>query len=104
MLDEPGVLGWGGNSGFHALNLAVQAGARRIVLVGYDMTIAGGVHWHGRHPSALNNPTAGNIDRWRRVMDAAAPMLAECGVEVLNASAVSALAAFPKVAFEEAFP
>jgi len=102
LLDTPGVLGWGGNSGFHALNLAAQFGVRRIVLVGYDMTLANGVHWHGPHPSELNNPMAGNVARWRRVIEAAATTLTGLGIEVLNASPMSALEAYPKVKFEDA--
>jgi hypothetical protein len=73
LVEEAGAIGWGGNSGFQALNLAVQFGAARIVLVGFDMTRLNGIHWHGPHPSRLNNP-----------------------------SPVSALAAYPKVSLEEA--
>ncbi|ORE90638.1 hypothetical protein ATO13_22001 [Stappia sp. 22II-S9-Z10] len=102
LLDRFGVVGWGGNGGFHALNLAVQFGARRIILVGYDMTLANGVHWHGRHPRGLNNPTAGNVDRWRRVLDQAAAPLAKLGVDVINASAASALKLYPKTNLVEA--
>lgn len=43
LTDETGVVGCGsrrggGHSGFHALNLAVQFGAKRISLVGMDMS------------------------------------------------------------------
>lgn len=99
----PGEVGWGGNSGFHAVNLAAQFGAARIVLVGFDMHVAGGVHWHGRHPRGLNNPDARNTARWRRLMDAAAPDLAARGIEVLNASPTSALTAYAKVHFDDLF-
>lgn len=102
LVEEAGVIGWGGNSGFHALNLAVQFGAARIVLVGYDMTLAGGIHWHGPHPARLNNPTGRSLMRWADILDAQAPLLAAIGVTVLNASPVSALTAFPKVSLEEA--
>jgi hypothetical protein len=102
LVDEAGVIGWGGNSGFHALNLAVQFGAARIVLVGFDMTLLNGIHWHGPHPSRLNNPTGRALVKWAEILDAQAPLLAGLGVEVLNASPVSALAAYPKVSLEEA--
>ena len=92
-----GKLGIGGNSGFHALNLAVQFAAKRIVLVGFDMTIEHGTHWHGEHPRGLTNPREFNMERWRRVLDATAPVLRELGIEVLNTSEVSKLNAFPKV-------
>lgn len=97
-----GVIGWGGNSGFHAINLAVQFGASRIILVGYDMCLDHGVHWHGRHGGGLNNPTNLNVARWRRCIDGAAGFLEKIGVEVLNASPISALQNYRKVDFEEA--
>lgn len=103
LTERPGVLGWGGNSGFHALNLAVQFGAQRIVLVGYDMHVSAGEHWHGRHPRGLNNPDARNTARWRRALDGVAPELSALGIEVLNASPTSALTAYPRVEFDGLF-
>lgn len=101
-LRSAGVLGSGGNSGFQAVNLAVQFGVQRIVLVGFDLNMDGGVHWHGLHPGRLNNPTSALLAQWAARLDAQAPLLARLGVEVLNASPTSALAAFPKVPLEEA--
>lgn len=93
----------GANSGFQALNLAAQFGARRIILVGYDMTIDHGVHWHGPHGAGLRNPTVASLKRWREALDRAAPSFAAAGVEVLNASAISALTAYPRISLETAF-
>lgn len=101
-LDRFGHIGWGGNSGFQALNLAVQFGARRVVLVGYDMHLDAGVHWHGRHGGKLSNPTSANARSWRKRLDDVAGTLAGIGVEVLNASKISALQNYRKVDFEEA--
>lgn len=101
-LSSFGVVGWGGNGGFHSLNLAAQFGAKRIVLVGFDMRLDMGLHWHGKHVSGLQNPTVTNVNRWRRCLDLAAPVLADAGVEVVNASMQSALSAFPKMRLEEA--
>lgn len=97
-----GEIGWGGNGGFHALNIALQFGASRVILVGYDMRVDLGVHWHGRHPEGMNNPSDVNTKRWRQVLDRQAPLLRKLGVEVLNASPVSALEAYPKVDFAAA--
>lgn len=94
--------GSGANSGFQALNLAAQFGATRILLVGYDMRLDRGVHWHGLHGAGLRNPTKGGLDRWRQALDLAAPSFAAAGIEVLNCSPVSALTAYPKVDFREA--
>lgn len=96
-----GVIGWGGNSGFQALNLAVQFGARRIALVGYDMRLDLGSHWHGAHGQGLNNPTAPNVDRWRRVTDAASEIITMLGVQVFNLSPISSLVNFPKMSLDE---
>jgi hypothetical protein len=98
----PGILGDGGNSGFQAINLAVQCGATKLILVGFDMRLDRGIHWHGRHCGGLNNPNGANIARWRFIIDGSAPRLAELGVSVINASAVSALEAFPKMSLTEA--
>lgn len=100
--DQPGCIGSGGNSGFQSINLAVLFGARKLILVGYDMQIDGGLHWHGKHPAGLNNPTAKNVPRWRRAIDGVQPELERLGVTVWNCSPVSALQAFPKTGFAEA--
>lgn len=97
LADEPGVLGFGGNSGFQALNLAVQFGANRIALVGFDMHTGAGVHWHGSHVEQLTNPTDANFTKWRQVLDKAATQLKALGVEVVNTSSVSALTAYEKI-------
>lgn len=101
---EVGKVGGGGNSGFQALNLAVQFGARRIVLVGYDMTDRGGVHWYGRNDwKQANNPNQSNFDRWIKVFEASAPVLRDMGAEVVNASPDSALKCFPRRSIGDAF-
>jgi hypothetical protein len=97
IFDPKGRIGWGNNGGFHALNLAVQFGARKIILVGFDMHIRNGLHWHGRHGDGLNNPRQSTVDRWREILDAQAPLLAEHGVEVVIGSPGSALSQFRKL-------
>lgn len=104
MIFKPlGTIGWGGNSGFQAINLAVQFGATTIVLVGLDMTVKHGAHWHGRHEGGLHNPNAGCAEGWRYKLDNVAPQLEAAGITVLNASPISALTAYRKVDFCEYF-
>lgn len=102
-LDEPGVLGSGGNSGFQALNLALQFGSRKILLIGFDLNDRSGVHWYGRNnwPRA-NNPTEENFRRWRGAFRLAAPKLQSIGAEVLNASPTSEMKCFGKTTIEQA--
>lgn len=102
VLAEPGTIGWGSSSGFGAFNLAIQTGATKILLVGFDARLDLGQHWHASHPKPLNNPSEKSIMRWRRAMDAAARQLRGLGVTVINCSAESALRAYPKMGFEEA--
>lgn len=102
-LDQPGHLGAGGNSGFQALNLAVQFGTSQILLIGFDMRVDLGEHWHPRHYPPLSNPHPhDNLPRWRSALDGAAATLQRLNVRVVNCSPVSALKAYPKMTIEEA--
>jgi hypothetical protein len=101
IFDRPGLVGFGGgNSGFQAVNLAINLGARRIALVGFDYC---GGHWHEDHPPALRNPTVDQLRRWRERLDAAAPAIAARGVEVVNLSDRSALKAYPHASPDSLF-
>lgn len=97
---DPTGVRTGQNSGYQAINLAVHLGARRIVLLGYDMQPApdGRTHWFGRHPRALEqySPYAQFIEAYHT---AVAP-LAALGVEVVNASRATALTMFPRLSIE----
>lgn len=99
LVERLGTISWGSNGGFHALNMAIQFGARRIILVGYDCRIDQGINWHGGHKHGLPNKGEVCVILWRKVLDAQAPLLKKLGVEVLNASPVSTLTAYPKVDF-----
>lgn len=101
LFDAPGTLGSGGNSGFQAVNLALQFGATRLLLIGFDMTDRSGVHWYGRNRGqGRNNPGQDNFRRWIATFMAAAPELKRCRVDVVNASPNSALTCFRKQTVE----
>lgn len=103
LFDEPGVIGSGGNSGFQALNLAAQFGARRILLIGFDMHAANGVHWYGRNVGKnMSNPGDHHYVRWREALRKQAGVLLSMGVDVVNASPDSAVTAFPKLTIDQA--
>lgn len=102
LVKEPGRLGAGGNSGFQAVNLVVQFGVSRIILIGFDMRIDRGIHWHGPHGKGLGNPREDKFVRWRHAFGKAAGTLAGLGVEVINASPDSTLTIFPRMSFKEA--
>jgi hypothetical protein len=95
LLEPTGQIGSGGNSGFQALNLAIQFGARLILLVGFDMHDKSGVHWYGRNnwPQA-NNPGEPNFQRWRQAFNVSAPIIANAGIDVVNVTRYSELKCF----------
>lgn len=103
IFDTPGVLGGGGNSGFQAVNLAVQFGAKKLLLIGFDMHDRGGVHWYGRNSwSRAGNPDESCFVRWRRDFDRAAIDLEMHGVEVMNVAPHTALTCFRRGTIEQA--
>lgn len=99
--DDPEALCTGQNSGYQAINLALLAGARALVLLGYDAKAAadGSSHWFGNHPER-EGPAA--FELYRRALRHAAPLLRERGVRVINVSPDTAVEAFEKMALEEA--
>lgn len=97
-LELTGTVRTGKNSGHQALNAAVQRGAARILLLGFDMQ---GGHWHGDHPSGLANPTDLMLETWRRNMATTVPDLRRAGVEVVNCSRETALTCFPRARLKD---
>lgn len=94
----PGLLGRGGNSGFQAFNLLLQFGARKIALLGIDFC---GRRWHGAHPNGHQGQSERTLSTWRETFDAAAPMAATLGADVINLSEQSALRAYAKMSADD---
>lgn len=89
---EWGVLHQGCNSGYQALNLAVLLGAKRIMLLGFDMRIVDERrHFFGDHPKGMN--VQSNYAQWITKFKTIPPDLT--GVEVFNCTKGSALKCFP---------
>lgn len=99
---DPTRLAHGGNGGYQAINLAALAGAKRIILLGYDMKHDGKrTNWHAGHPIRTRERIVRNwIPNFRRL----AVELANDGVEVINASEDTALDAFPRRPIAELLP
>ncbi len=107
---EPYRIGWNGNSGVAAINLALHFGAKRIVLLGFDMkSRKGNANWHdnirrsrkqneGRHvPDPAYNFWLRNIKQCEKHRRKYWP-----DVEILNATPDSALpqSVWPQVPLE----
>jgi hypothetical protein len=101
---KPGRIHSGGNTGYGMVGLAYTWGARRIVLLGYDMQAGpkGELHHHGRHDAGLPNPTPENFREWRRRMIEIGADLRREGVEVINATRRTALVCFEQMQLEDA--
>lgn len=96
---NPSGLAGGGHSGYQAINLAVHLGAARVVLLGYDMQVTGGLdHYFGKHPHGRTPPFALFLHHFPSIV---APLKA-LGVTVINASAETALTIFPRKPIREA--
>lgn len=102
VFDHVGEIGWGANGGFQAVNLALQFGARDVLLCGFDCSLEKGTHFDGRHPSPLDNPRQASVDRWRAALDNQAPLLASMGARVINCAPHSRLSAYPRQPLAEA--
>lgn len=83
----------GGNSGYQAMHLAVHFGVRKIVLVGFDMTGDPMNHWFGHHPAPIAISVRTMDNRIREFAELK-PLLADRGIDVVNASPGSALTFF----------
>lgn len=99
--DDPSTLYIGGsgesNSGHQAIGLAVLKGARRIILLGYDLQLLanGRAHWFGDHPVAIRQRS--NYLAYRKPFATLVEPLQARGITLLNASSHTALTCFPRV-------
>ena len=94
---DPGMICNGRNSGYQALNLAILAGARTVILLGFDArepTADRKSHWFGDHPRV--EPVA-VFAEYRKAFSAAEGAIRAAGVRVVNCSPGSAIDSFPKM-------
>lgn len=97
---DPGALISGRNSGWQAINLAILAGAKTIVLLGFDGRPGsdGKQHWFGDHP----RPTpAAFYEAMRKAFSAGEAAIKDVGVRVVNCSPGSAIDSFTKMDLAE---
>jgi len=94
------TLAHGNNSGYAAINLAYHLGAKKIVLLGYDMgNVNGESHFHGGYPIKA---TGDDVYEKQFIpgFNQLAEDLKKKNVEVWNACKTSKLLAFPKISLE----
>jgi hypothetical protein len=85
----------GNNSGAHALNLLGNMRAKRIILLGYDMSLSGSAsHWHEGHGLPMGNYVYNDL--FIPSITSMANPLKNLKVEVVNCSPTSRLDCFKK--------
>ena len=96
---EKGVIFQGSNGGYQAINLAYHLGAKKIILIGYDMKVAadGKAHWFGDHPNKVKSGYAS----WIQFFSHLAKDAQELGLEIINCTADTALHCFPRQKLED---
>lgn len=92
-----------GNSGAQAISVAAAFGAKRILLLGFDMRNdpkTGAAHWFGQHPKNL--VTVQLFEEWLHKFEFIAKDAKALGVEIINCTPGSALEVFPRANISEA--
>lgn len=102
-LEEPrDRLAHGNNSGYAAINLAYHLGAKKIILLGYDMKNDGVTgHFHDGYPVPI---TSDKIYRNQFLpgFEVLAERLKEKKIQIFNASPISNIKCFPMITYEKA--
>lgn len=97
--EDPAVINTGGNSGYQAICIAVHAGAKKILLCGFDMH---GKHWHPEYRSPLKTHDNDSFLKWLGRFPSLKEPLEKRGVEVINCTPGSALKVWPLVELRDA--
>lgn len=79
------------NSGMRAIQFAIEQGAKKIILLGYDGSLKNGVHWHGLHENT-SNPTKAIARKWNVQFC----IIEQSTVEIVNCSKYTEISAFKK--------
>jgi len=91
---------WNKNSGAAAINLAAHFGVKRIILVGFDMSLdaADNRHWHKQYTNTANRkqPRKLPFERHLKGFPKIASDAKKLGIEIINASPKSAITVFEK--------
>ena len=98
---------WNNNSGAAAISVAVHTGAKRIILLGFDMKLdeKNKQHWHNLYGRGeitdARRLKSLPFDRHMRSFPAIAEDAKRMGVEIINASPESAITQFKKVSIKD---
>src|SRR5690606_37197584 len=97
--DKRDTICWNNNSGAAAINLAALAGAKRILLLGFDMLPEKSTHWHSLYGDVRTHRNTFN--RFLKHFPNIARDAKKRRIEILNVSPNSAIEDFPKVSLKD---
>lgn len=90
--DDPSAVNTGSNSGYQVLNIAFLSGAKKILLLGYDMRFTDGrCHWHPPHPNRTQEDA---YRRYAKRFTQTAQQINAAGIDVVNCSPGSLINTF----------
>lgn len=95
---DPTAVRTGENSGYQAIHIAMTAKARRILLVGFNMT---GPHWHGTHPPGLREAPEEHYALFRKHFSSLVEPAKTLGVEIINCTPGSTITCFEHAKLED---
>jgi hypothetical protein len=97
---DPQYIVTGSHSGHQALNVAILAGAAKLLLLGFDgKALDGRTHWHGGHPETT--PASDYASR-ARAWTMSQHEIKATGVRIINCSLQSSIGLFEKMSLEQA--
>jgi hypothetical protein len=94
---------WKSNSGATAIDLAVHLGAKKIILLGFDLSMDANhnSHWHSVYPKKSPKAYENSFSRHHKAFPAIARDAKRLGVRIINANPKSQLSVFEKVNLSE---
>lgn len=111
---DPAYIAWNKNSGASAINLAIHFGAKRVVLLGFDMKVDENneTHWHGGHQQDRVEYLRGirgikieqqksPYERFLKCFSYIADDASAMGIEIINTGLESAISEFKKMSLKE---
>lgn len=88
------------NSGLRAVQFAIDNGAYRVIMLGFDCSIKNGSHWHGDHESG-KNPTNSSTRQWARQFFRVTGQAKLAGTILINCSRYTELEGIDKGDLEQ---
>lgn len=100
--DKADTICWNDNSGGAAIDFAVHAGVKRILLLGFDMKyVDNRTHWHEGFETYQKEYNPATYRKFLRRFPVIAQAAKRRGIEILNVSQDSAIKEFSKVELKE---